>query len=56
LVVEGKRSDSLLLKDATEQELADYDNARFGYYGELLRVQWLSPDESARLRATEFGR
>lgn len=56
MVVDGKRSDGLLLRDASEQELADYDNDRVGYYGELLRVHWLRPDESARLRTTEFGR
>jgi hypothetical protein len=54
-VVDGKRSDSLLPQDATEEELADYDQGRFRYYGEGLRVEWLDREESASLRASEFG-
>jgi hypothetical protein len=54
-VIDGKRSDSLLPQDATDEELADYDQGRFRYYGEALRVEWLDREESASLRASEFG-
>ena len=36
-------------------ELRDYGRGVFRYRGEALRLAWASPEESARLRATEFG-
>lgn len=55
-VIDGSFSDSIIPQDATAAELEDYDRGRFGYCGEVLRVDWLDPEESARLQASEFGR
>jgi hypothetical protein len=53
-LIDGKVSDHVLHEDATDAELADYDLGRFAYYGESLRVDWVSQDESASLRARHF--
>ncbi len=55
-IVDGQFSDDLVPDDASEDELQEYDEGRFSHYGETLRVQWTDPDESKRLRASQFGR
>lgn len=54
-VIDGRFSDSLVPEDGTAEELADYDQGRFAYVGEVLRVLWLDREESAHLRSSEFG-
>jgi hypothetical protein len=54
-VVDGHFSDDALMDDAVEDELADYDAGRYRHDGEILRVEWTTAEESARLRADEFG-
>lgn len=54
-VVNGQFSDELVPDDATEEELAAFDECRYRHYGETLRVRWTGPEESARLRSSVFG-
>jgi hypothetical protein len=54
-VVDRRFSDDVLPNDAVEDELADYDAGRYRHDGEILRVEWTTAEESARLRADEFG-
>lgn len=37
-----------------DAELDDWDAGRFMLHGEILALEWLSPEESRRLAATEF--
>jgi hypothetical protein len=54
-VVDGQFSDDLVPDDATEEELAAYDECRFRHYGETLRVRWTDAEESAHFRSSVFG-
>jgi len=56
-LVDGQHSDTVLTDDeASQEELLRYDEGRFDYYGESLRVVWTDPEESARLRQGHFER
>ncbi len=47
-------SDSYVADDASTAQLAALDQGRFFHYGQELRVTWLDPDESARVRVATF--
>ena len=49
-VVDGRFSDSMGPANAVDDELRDLQAGRFHYYGEELRVQWLSGAEAEQVR------
>ena len=54
--MEDNFSDTLVTDNVAHQELREYDEGRFEYYGESLDVVLTDDAESRRLRSTEFGR
>lgn len=54
-LVDDSFSDTYLADEGVNEELADYDAGRFGYYGEVLGVAWADAAESRRLRVSQFG-
>lgn len=53
--VHGRLEDHLLHADRLEGELRDWGRGLFRYRGAVLHLHWTSPEESARLRRSEFG-
>lgn len=52
-IVDGKHDD--MLTEATEDELHDWEQSRYEYYGEVLRLAWVPQPEAGRLASSEFG-
>lgn len=53
-MVEDRVDDSYVPHGGAEAELTSFDDGRFLHDDEELRVEWLDPAESARVRAATF--
>ena len=55
-IVNGNFSDAVVPDEFSENELRDYDAGRFAAdNGDTLSLVWLNPEESKRVRASQFG-
>ena len=54
-LVDGSFSDTVVPPEAVDGELDDYAKGLYHHYGEVLRVRWTTPEESAYLRRSRFG-
>lgn len=55
VILDGQFSDHVVGRDGAERALQNYAVGRFMLYGETLRVEWTTLDESFRLRQEAFG-
>jgi hypothetical protein len=55
VILDGKFSDHVVGQDGAEGALQDYAAGRLQLYGETLRVEWTTPEESSVLREEPFG-
>ena len=55
VILDGKFSDHVIGRDEADRALQNYAAGRFELYGETLRVEWTTPEESSRLREDPFG-
>ena len=54
VVLDGAFSDHVVGRDGVARALQDYAAGRYLCHGELLRVEWTTPEESSRLREATF--